>query len=62
FGKSVIVCFIVGSYQNHTALARLAVLFILSQARRLVCFGSKPTIILKMQCYLVITLHFFQAA
>ncbi|MBO4575530.1 MAG: hypothetical protein J5680_00310 [Neisseriaceae bacterium] len=36
--------FIVGSYQNHTSLLRLAVLSILSSARCLVCFWSEPTI------------------
>ena len=39
--------FIVGSYQNHTAFVRLAVLFILSAANRLVCFWSEPTILSK---------------
>ena len=38
--------FIVDSQQNHAALLRLAVLFILSSARCLACFCCEPTIFL----------------
>ncbi|MBR5675624.1 MAG: hypothetical protein IKX14_04200 [Neisseriaceae bacterium] len=39
--------YIVNSYQNYTSLARLAVLLILSAARRLVYFWSELTIIFR---------------